>query len=162
MSFERKKTKKNRECYVLDLFDKVKKKTCLRRYWYTSEVFANTINKSFGLNDPIEVKELDRILKSASSNKGWESCLHENGVYIRARKTHNLNTLDGHKKNYLFIWCGNKNESPKNIEYWFDSITEFSFCNHCVKRTVDCNIKEVLKVSNEDPVLEKWLLGSYV
>ena len=60
MSFERKKTKKNRECYVLDLFDKVKKKTCLCRYWYTSEVFANTINKSFGLNDPIEVKELDR------------------------------------------------------------------------------------------------------
>ena len=139
MSFERKKTKKNRECYVLDLFDKVKKKTCLRRYWYTSEVFANTINKSFGLNDPIEVKELDRILKSTSSNKGWDSSLNKSGVYIRVRRTQNLNTLDGHRKNYLFIWCGNKNESLKSIEYWFDSITEFSFCNRRVKRTVDCN-----------------------
>ena len=79
--------------------------------------------------------------------------LNESGVYIWSRKTQNLNTLDGHRKNYLFIRCGYKNKSPKNIEYWFDSITEFSFCTRRVKKMVDFNVKEVPKVSNEESVL---------
>eukprot|EP00957_Ditylum_brightwellii_P066755 5065989-Ditylum_brightwellii.AAC.1 len=48
--------------YVLEKFEQVCKMTCLRRHWYTSEVFVDAMNRMFNPSPPIRTEELDFII----------------------------------------------------------------------------------------------------
>lgn len=122
----------------------VRKYTWLRRYWYTSQVYTDTINKHYGLpsvDHPIVLKgELNYSITHSERygkfvNVG-NALMNKTGVFRQSKKMCDLSRTNdmllsveerSHRLKHYFYWIGNECESPPDLDKWYESIDVKSF-----------------------------------
>jgi hypothetical protein len=127
VSYATKKAAKEREAYVLNLFNGVCRLACMRRHWFTNEVFIDAMNHQYKPSPEVKKEELERIIKKHPEYDAISNSENKLGLYSQKKKMANIHVKDGKRRMYRFFWCCNKDEHPSCMDSWSSEIDENSF-----------------------------------
>ena len=127
VSYATKKAAKEREAYVQNIFNGVCRLACMRRHWFTSEVFIDAMNHRYKPSPEVKKEELERIIKKHPEYDAISSSQNKLGLYSQKKKMANLHVKDGKRCMYRFFWCCNKDEHPPCMDSWSSEIDDNSF-----------------------------------
>eukprot|EP00978_Attheya_sp_CCMP212_P024883 scaffold78991_cov48-Attheya_sp.AAC.1 len=116
-----------RKCFVLDAFQYVSESRLLRRRWIAAHVFADAINKRYGIveeEEKITGNEVNSVIMSKNTTTGFghfiENDKNNHGFFTQKRKVQDyakeeLNDRKGEKtprEKFRFFYVCNKGEFP--------------------------------------------------
>mmetsp|Transcript_24440 Transcript_24440/g.35490 ORF Transcript_24440/g.35490 Transcript_24440/m.35490 type:complete len:361 (+) Transcript_24440:629-1711(+) len=152
VSYATKKAVKEREAYVQNLFNGVCRLACMRRHWFTNEVFIHAMNHRYKPSPEVKKEELERIIKKHPEYDAISSNENKLGLYSQKKKMANLHVKDGKRCMYRFFWCCNKDEHPPSMDSWSSEIDENSFISRRVREAKITVYSSAETVSNNTEV----------